>query len=772
MADVGGLKVGYDENKLKDTSERGGKTLADGLIKHIQRGADKASKIYQDSLGKDALGAFKPQVLERTVATGLREVIKTAKYKDAAALMSKNLAGTMSKTLGTDLDPKAIERVLTRGLQAADTEVQRKVGKQGLVTTMLFGKRGEQGALEATKQTAANAGGILAHGVAAQFGRPGQIVGSAISAIPEVGLLGSAALGGAALAAYGLSSTVSYGKELEEHNLRLSSRFGTAGGVRRQGMGDVFAAGRGARFSMDETAGMAAGAGQAGLGAGAMRPVMRAERAYGVGGDLTAFLGAQVQRGARYGGEGGNRQAMREYGTIVGVAVATKLETGRMGEVFRGLAQMTRERGIGMRVDADAAAAGLIAVGGAFRGEEGITALRGLETAGTGGKTPLGRTVALQVAGLGRDQYDFGGYQGAAAGAGGDIFKAERQMELGFFGEAFGQKGTGIAGAKEYAGRFKELQGYKGALGTEQQDAQQEMLRGQVLKNLSLNMGLSQNAVQAMMHAIESGKATEQDVAKIAKAGQSKEAQAYEAMIEMATFKTLTTELESLQAKSWTLLGPLISTVVKKTTEGVALLGVGVERLDRILNLMPGGQEARRLEQQEATALESSETAALGVYAKMGEDVRARALAEVISTAERQTQASLAKDEPEEAEKSRRQEAIATYFQQKHELPALGLAGVEQLKGANVREGLVEASRGGWNEGFTRADMLEFTARLTDMLGKVAHTVSVQSQSETTVKVLAPPGHAAEAETTSAIRTSAPAMTGSHTAPPGGHGTR
>ena len=309
--------------------------------------------------------------------------------------------------------------------------------------------------------------------------------------------------------------------------------------------------GRRALFDDEETAGMANSLARGTGGIEGMGAVLRAQRGFGAGSELTEMLGAQTQRG----GKAHSRSAMRELSQTLGVAVATGLERGRIGEVLRGTTQMLSARGLGISQNNTGVYQALGHLGGRFQGAEGVQAIQGMERAASAPTTALGRNIALRTAGLG-------------GALGGDVFAAERRMELGFFGQGRnGQRGSGPEGLNNMLGMYRSAYGFgEGQHVGQAMTGEAEMRRGALIKEMSQNMGLSQTGAEAVIDAQERG-ASQKEVADLMKQGKPLQDRAYEAMIGMGSFKSLEKAFQDSFRQLWGALAPLILKLMKLVEE-------------------------------------------------------------------------------------------------------------------------------------------------------------------------------------------------------------
>jgi hypothetical protein len=407
--------------------------------------------------------------------------------------------------------------------------------KGGYFETLMFGERGQAASMRGVRSSIAEIGDTLANNLGAN--RIG--LGNAGSKVQGFGLIGGAGVLAGGVMAAGLAGALMQGRKTEQGTMALAPSMGGRGA--RQAL----MAGRGMMFDDQETIGYASSLSRAGA-SGGLRQVLRGQRAFGVGGELSELLGGQAQRG----GAVTNRSAQRELALAIGTATATKLDRGRFGELIHGAAQMMGARGIGQGINTGSLYGTLGALGGRFRGAEGIQAAQGLESAFRNPTTQLGRNIALRTAGLG-------------GRLGGDVFGAERQMELGFFGQSGGRKGLGMQGINSMLSGYRQAFGF-GAnqeVGTRMADENQEIQRGAMIKEMSSNMGISQNAAEQIVQAIEEGKG-EADVKKLMEEGKPLQDRAYQAMVNLGTFKGLEKTFERSFQQLMDALTPAVTALV------------------------------------------------------------------------------------------------------------------------------------------------------------------------------------------------------------------
>ncbi len=568
------IKLGADVEHAKKT----GKDAADAIGKSIEERIQLSSQVAADQLKK---------VFEKAVPAGvdplrLRGVLKSsftrlsrdAQVRTGLERISKTVAATMGEGVKSEKVVKAMEEAVTQSHKRGWKESVSKFfggrgGKGGGGAgepshfldqegkASVFGGRGAGGAARAAGYAGWGAatgwlprGGMGVRGLPANIGAHGAVGGLGVT--------------GAQMAGAGLGQTIGYGQT--EEQIGMSALPYMQGGGRGMGkLKGVLGRGRGMKFSATESAGMYGGMLRQGTGGG-IDSMFRAQREYGMGGDFGGMLGAQAMRG----GDVTKASSKRMLEEAVAAGMASGLSRGRWGEVARGMSDMIRSRGLGMSVGGVMGKGGALArLSGAFKGGEAFEAMQGMERFAKGGATPLGQAVSLQAAGLGR---------GGPGGAGGDIFKAMRQQELGLFGRRSNtgtQSMTGdvlTRGGKEREGigpggfdfmlrKVKEaFMGRSGAqLGKEitgEGSGRMEMQRGAALKELSANMGITASATEELVNAWEEGKRDPDDLKQIIKRGKPLEQQAYSAIVGMAHFKGLETKVEAALATYWSWMKP------------------------------------------------------------------------------------------------------------------------------------------------------------------------------------------------------------------------
>lgn len=317
----------------------------------------------------------------------------------------------------------------------------------------------------------------------------------------------------------------------------------------------------------------------------------------------------------------------------------------------------------------------------------------------------MGRAMALQAAGLGRTGFDFS--RGRPEGVGGDIFAAERRMELGMFGKAGEKTGGGVGMFKDILRQAKGLHGFGAAeeVGTERENADAELRRGAMIKQMAMNMGLTMNATEKLIGAIEKGETNQDELKKIAEEGEPLQKQAYKAMIKMGDFKSLEVAFDRLMAQMFKTLRPMIMRLIEWVKKAIR----GTESLLRLIRSsgLLGNKSAEEIGE------EKREERRVRVFTKNPE----------MRKLSRQSARQASKEYLEESQKggfgsemSFRKSKYMQYFARTGKLPEEGEAGVKQVTKMLELQGPQAAKLGG---GLLQPEIRQLSEKILDGIVKI-----------------------------------------------------
>lgn len=507
--------------------------------------------------------------------------ISLEQIKAMSARAAKSVRDTLGKAL-EDSAKKADQVAKTAGKAAGggsgklpggvpdfteDPRLKRKAGKGGFLSSLLFGERGEAGTVRGIKSSLLSIGDSISNALGGSAG-----LGGMATKFAKHGLVGGAGMAAVGAATAGITGSLLFGRHEERSMMRLAPLLG------KERAHGALAQGRGALFSEEETIGFGSSLARQGA-QGGLGSVLRGERGLGVGNQLSELLGAKAVQGQKVD----RKSSLRELSQAVGVGVATNLDRGRLGEIMHGMAQMMSSRGLGQGINTGGVAQGLKMVGSQFKGAQGFQAIQALENAERNPTTALGKSIALRTAGYG-------------GRFGGDIFKAERQQELGFFGQqkvgGETRMGSGRGGMEHMLMQYRKAFGFGDVqkVGKEMQ-GDDELKRGAMIKEMSQNMGISQNTTEALVQAIENSKSSSEDLKKIIEGGKSLQDKAYNAMIKMGTFANLEATfktsfdtlwhegMEPLLKRLLPLIEKLLEYFTPKAASAIRDVGEGIDTL-------------------------------------------------------------------------------------------------------------------------------------------------------------------------------------------------
>jgi len=598
---AGKSKIGI-EGDVAGAAKAGAET-AKAFVSPMAKAGQQAGEMFAKLYGKELEGKVSPQAMSAGLFGGLKKEVEASKNKREL----KSAAESISKTLGDDISitPAQLQKMMRNVKRDIDTNIARlqdpEEKKQGFFGKMMWGKRGFKGFRQQFRTNMRAISGTISRGALQNVGLqnlPGNIraMGGSGLAGAGMGLLGGVGLTGAQVGMGFINKSISYGLNSRERAWsRMGPYMGMGANAPYGAFSGVLGAGRRAGYLAEETAGIMAPAFRQGIMPSAAGSILRATR-QGIGPELTGMLGGQVMRGDRVGGG----QARRAQIEVIATGIATGLERGRWGEVARGMATLITSRGLGITgMGPERLSAGYRAVSAGFRGAEATQAIQGLEGLAQGGRTPVGRALGLMQSGLG-------------GGLGGDIFAAERQMELGMFGkstrlrreefegghavEKFSKEGMGLgerggkAGLWGLLNRYKQMFGFGAGqdVGLEVGEAgsEPEMRRGGLIKTLASNMGLTQNATEKLINAMEQGVDKQDELQAIIEDGAPLEQRAFKSIIKHLP-KTMTmANLEATMEDTFSELWPLIGEVIKGINELLAAVREGNSVLGTIANSM------------------------------------------------------------------------------------------------------------------------------------------------------------------------------------------
>ena len=552
-----------------------GKKLSDALreaIKSTMASLDSVfGKQFQETIGGKKLGA--------SFEKGFKDLAKDSKWKQSTKKLGENLSATLSETLGAKISAKDIQATI----QKITREAERALGG-GSAGTKPGKAPARQGALN-PQLTRATLGQLpqLQGMMRGQGPSLGGLALSAPSALMGAGLIGGGLMlaGGAVLGTGAMA--ISSGRSEEEIAMETGARMGrlTNKGFRSPNKGSIRAGIRrdsaGLGYTLEEAANLSKSVSSGG-GSGARRAVLEAQRGFGGGADVTSMILAQTQRGNQsYNNQNNQKAALDILRRGVSAGLQSGLETGRLGEIFRGIAHMTTQRGFGMSADSQGILRGLMMLSGGkgtgpLRGTAGFEAMGALERLGMGGSTGMGRAIGLQVAGLGKGK---------------DIFSAQRQMELGFFGEqkhgVTGETirtGGGVEGINKTLSAYRKMYGFgenENVGGEFDAGSKKETMRGALLQNLANDMGITATQTETLVQAIEGENKDKKTLDDMIKAGMPLEQKAYEHIMNMADFNQIKTAVDNLKNDLWSLLqGPLT-----ETAKGVTALVTFTDKITK-----------------------------------------------------------------------------------------------------------------------------------------------------------------------------------------------
>lgn len=572
---------------------------------------------------------------------GVDDLAKSARLKEKAGKLAETMAAPMSKKLGVELKPQAIQQMLMQ-------QFKQQERQPGLIEKFLYGSKGKKAVDKDMRESFAAM--AFQQSMTTMFGQPGAIIGGIPANVRAMGY-------GKGLAATGLQAglglmggALNFGREREQALSQLATVSGGTGRGALGGRGGraagILDTGLAMRMTEGETAQTATPLARMG-NLGAFRTVGKAQIGLGMGGEMTDMFSAMAERGQAVGQQGpaARRKAQEELKKVLGAGIASGLTQGRWGEVATGMAQMIRQRGIGMTINSEGVAGMITKLGkGGVQGAEAFGAMQGIEALGRAPKTALGRAISMMtVGGLGEH---------------GDIFKAERKAELGFFGETTsGKKGGGQPALSKTLEEYKKAFGVTGPAGQEiEGDAQAESRRGALIKELSINMGVTQNATEKLVALMETGTASDEELKKTMEKGLPLADQAYNAMIGLTPLKDIELKTNEIMNEIYKLLEPFI----KDTA--VPFMNKTVELLKGLIEFF-GGEEEKGVgkgaaaDPTSAAARRAGVSAYTSTMAGFGED-----------------------DEFMITDEKRRKAAIAEYYAATGKRPQAGEAGIAELE--------------------------------------------------------------------------------------------
>lgn len=444
--------------------------------------------------------------------------------KSAAALAARGGSFLASKAQGFLASRKAagedVQGAVEEAQKAAQEAIARKQPSEeekqgGLIGRLLFGRAGAKGLGSIAKNLATRAIGnmglpSLAAGVS-MIGSHG-IVGGGLHAAGS-GILNMLTSGYKVTMA-NTNAMLGLGRNIGADNARYA--YGYSGGLgynprERARLGGMF--GRQAGYLNKES----------------MNAMMYAD-SMGVSGEFASMMG-NLTRADATGANQQQRQraSMQILGEVYATALVSKIEKGRIGEMFKGLAALAGTVPLGFTADRKAMQAMMASLGRADR-----TLL------GTGGHRTM---MALQkfVTGGGGALSDVASMMGAGFGKGKDIFGARELRQGGLFSS---EGGGGLKRLRETFEAAKQMVPHQG-------------LR---LDILSQETGLPVRAVRMIEKVLQDKKlspeAMQKEIADIQQQEKPLRVRAYEAMAKFGGFKNVEIRLERLHDTLGRIIAP------------------------------------------------------------------------------------------------------------------------------------------------------------------------------------------------------------------------
>ena len=604
-ADNPSLKITLDDSELrsrtKSASEFLGKTLSDGIQKGVAKDVDKklylafmkpgggqAEKAGNAFLNNTFKGASKTMGgvfgtifgggdLKKTFTKNLEKLAKDQALTQESKRIGDVMAGGISKAIGVDVTGDQIAGLIRRSQQEAEK-------RPGIFERLLYGKEGKQKTDRGIQQSFSN---MAFQQTMSHFGTPGAILGAMPQHMQSMGIPKGLAFTGLQAAGAAVGSAVNFGMGEREHALEqmapvMGGRvprggYGKGGagawlGNRNAQAAGVFDVGLN-KFGLSgaETAAIAHPLGKAGA-AGAFEATAQAG-GLGMGGEMSEYFATMSGRGKDFENpkdQATVQRAQKELQKVMAAGISSGLTQGRWGEVAQGMSQLIKSQGISGTVSTEGVSQLLTVLGnkgekGGYQGAQAFQATQGIEGLAKTPGTALGRAVSLNVVG-GLQEH-------------GNLLRAQRRTELGFFGqkemaggETIGNTAEeGMAKVKETMARYKEMAGIDrgtkiGGKDLEGEAGQRQEMVFDMMKQAS-HGALSSNDAKNLYALMEKSGTTAKDMKTAMDAAKPLQDKAFQSILDMSKGREIDKEIKKFLSNIYDVLLPGIKKIIELLQE-------------------------------------------------------------------------------------------------------------------------------------------------------------------------------------------------------------